>query len=419
MQTLKEVEAYIETLIPRSQSFGDRLAHVASLLDKLGNPQNLIPAIHIAGTSGKGSTAYYAAAMLHEAGYTTGLMVSPHVSKVSERTQINGMPLPDEVFAEYITEFKEIINNLGETTTYIEFLTCFAFWLFAKTNVDYIVIEVGLGGRLDATNTITRHNTVRVITDIGFDHTEILGTTLDAIAREKAGIIHDGDTVCMHPQGRLVMKSVNEAVAAHNAHLYLVERDDNAPAGYQGRNWALARQAVIERLRLDDKPQPDTTLYKQVLHLPIPGRFEVFNNVAETIVLDGAHNPQKMTAFMETLCTTYKNLPIIAVVSLGKNKQATAEETMRIISETADEVVVTEFQLDSIGMFGALPASKLASSIQNVSVVICSDPLEALAYARTKAISTQAVVVVTGSFYLISNVRDVLVAEFSRVPLTI
>ncbi len=415
MNTLESVEAYLATLIPRSRSFGDRLAHVADILDKLGNPQNAMPVIHIAGTSGKGSTAYYAAALLKEAGFSVGLMVSPHVSKVSERAQVNGAPLPDDVFSAYITEFKETLDAIGETGTYIEFLTCFAFWLFAKLKLDYAVIEVGLGGRLDPTNTITRPRTVRVITDIGLDHTEILGDTLDAIAAEKAGIIWHGDSVCIYPQGRLVMDSVRTQVEAQDAHFVLVEDNTtgDTPSGYQGRNWTLAQRAVIERLTLDGRPLPTDMQRKKAMLCTIPGRFEVFTNTNETIVLDAAHNPQKMTVFTKALRERYSTQPIIMVVALGKNKQLGAAEVMAAVHGVASEIVITEFTVDGDVSRGAMKVSELAA-VTNSTAVQIQNPIIALKEARLRARVTGGVVAVTGSFYLISNVRDELIEEFER-----
>lgn len=404
MNDLVEVESYLATLIPRSRSFGDRLEHTKALLRRLGNPQNNIPAVHIAGTSGKGSTAYYVASLLKEAGYSVGLSVSPHVSKVSERAQINGTPLADSEYCRYFTEFKDCIESFGETITYIEFLTCFSFWLFAKLKLDYMVIEVGLGGRLDATNTITRENTVRVITDIGLDHTEILGDTLDVIAAEKAGIIHDGDTICMHPQGELVMKSVLSAVRAHSARLVLVENDDvfeYEPRGFQLRNWRLARVAVAERLAIDNKLPLTKEQVQSAVQMTIPGRFEVFESENETIILDAAHNPQKITALMKALRETYPSQTIFAVVAFGKNKQATVQESLRIISEAVQKIIFTEFTVEGDENHQAIV---FPESIKN--------PHEALKQAR--AYAQGATVVVTGSFYLISNVRDALMKEFGK-----
>jgi len=418
MKTLQEVDAYLATLIPRQKSFGDRLSHVVSILERLEAPQNSIPAIHIAGTSGKGSTAYYAAAILHEAGYSVGLTVSPHVSKVSERTQVNGTTLPDDEYCTYVTEFVQCIEALNESVTYIEFLTCFSFWLFAKLKLDYIVIEVGVGGRLDSTNVITRDNTVRVITDIGFDHTEILGTTLDAIAREKAGIIHNDDIICMHPQNELVMRSVEEAASSHHAKLMIVPdtlKIDGEPIGYQHRNWLLAQYAVNERLKLGGVPTPSQVAFQRAAQYVIPGRFEVFQSDDELIILDAAHNPQKMNAFIDTLKQSYSKNYIIALVSLGKNKEPTAEETLSIIAKGASEVVVTEFTIEEDDTHGALSATQLTHLLkEDEETMMITNAHDALIYARKKAKLTGGITVVTGSFYLVSNLRNELMEEFGK-----
>ncbi len=406
MKTLIEVEAYLATLIPRSRSFGDRLDHTKELLKKLGDPQNKLPAIHIAGTSGKGSTAYYCAALLKEAGYTVGLMVSPHVSKVSERAQVNGHPLSEIEYSSYITEFKTIIESFNEEVTYIEFLTCFAYWLFAKLKLDYMVIEVGLGGRLDSTNTITRKNTVRVITDIGLDHTEILGNTLDKIANEKAGIIHEGDVVCINRQNELIMNTIQAVAKKNKAQLIVVKPRSPLPyepKGFQARNWQLALTAVAQRLLIDNHAKLTNSQLQGAAGIMIPGRFEVFKGDDETIVLDAAHNPQKVAALMNTIKNTYIYRPIVAVIAFGINKTTNVNESLDIIKNGANKVLYTEFTVEGDENRKAIKF--------NDSIV---DPWLALTEARLWARENHGIVLVTGSFYLISNVRKRLMKEFGR-----
>ena len=169
---MRDVTYFLDKLIAHPPEKHDRLVYVAHILKILGNPQNQIPAIHIAGTSGKGSTAYYATSLLNRAGYTTGTLVSPHIASVAERSLINGQPLPEQEYLHYFQAFANLCVAHSLHLSYFEFLTIFSFWLFKKIDVDYIIIEVGIGGRLDTTNVIFRSPTVRVITDIGLDHTE-------------------------------------------------------------------------------------------------------------------------------------------------------------------------------------------------------------------------------------------------------
>ncbi len=412
MKTLQEVDAYLSTLIPQSRSMGDRSAHTTVLLQRLGNPQNTIPAIHIAGTSGKGSTAYYSAAMLVAAGYSVGLAVSPHVSKVSERAQVNGSPLPDDEYVGYVAQFRDMLEAMHETVTYIEFLTVFAYWLFAKLALDYMVIEVGLGGRLDATNTITRPKTVRVITDIGLDHTEVLGDTVSKIAAEKAGIIHDGDSVCMHQQTKEVVSVIERYAHKHNATLTFASSKDIAEdpthlQGYPHRNWLLAKEAVTLRLANDGHPQLDDVALGEAAQIDIPGRFEEINEDGVTVILDAAHNPQKMQALAELLRLRYPSKDIIGVISIGKNKQTTAKETLSCITPILNELIITEFSVKGDSSHQALD-SLLLKPLRTPESAIIPGVADALQYARMSAEARDAIVVVTGSFYLVSNARDVL-----------
>ncbi|MCA9326649.1 hypothetical protein KC976_03555, partial [Candidatus Saccharibacteria bacterium] len=168
------------------------LDNMCALMDHIGSPQEKIRVVHVAGTSGKTSTSYYAAALLRAAGLQVGLSVSPHVDQINERLQINGQPLSEAEFCQVLTEFLNAIKDAPVKPSYFELLTAMAFWEYARRGVDAAVMEVGLGGLLDATNVISRRDKICLITDIGLDHTEILGDTLVEIAQQKAGIIQPG-----------------------------------------------------------------------------------------------------------------------------------------------------------------------------------------------------------------------------------
>ncbi|MFH1238523.1 MAG: Mur ligase family protein, partial [bacterium] len=176
------------------ERFGIRLGlnKIKRVLKLLGNPQDKLKIIHIAGTNGKGSTAAFTASILQEAGYQVGLYTSPHLVDFRERIQINGQPVSSRQVAKLFSRIRSKAPNHG--LTYFEFTTIAAFLHFVRHKVDFAVIEVGLGGRLDATNAI-KNNLAAVITNVDFDHTEYLGRTLEKIAFEKAGIIREKGTV--------------------------------------------------------------------------------------------------------------------------------------------------------------------------------------------------------------------------------
>jgi len=206
------------------------LDYIRSLLDYLGNPQERLRIIHIAGTSGKTSTAYYAAALLTAAGKKAGLTVSPHVDLLNERVQINMTPLPEALFVREMNEFMACVEQGGFTPTYFELLYAFAFWEFARQQVEYAVIETGVGGLLDNTNVVTRSDKVCVLTDIGFDHTSLLGTTLPEIARQKAGIIQLHNAVFCWRQSAEVLAVFRAVTRQKQADLHILD------AAQLGRN---------------------------------------------------------------------------------------------------------------------------------------------------------------------------------------
>ena len=409
LESLSEIEAYLYHLPIQQKDYHTRLEHVRSVLASLGDPQNSIPAIHIAGTSGKGSTAYNISSILTSAGYRTGLMVSPHVHTVKERAQIDGESLPDVVYIKHFNEFAKQVANIG--LTYIEFLTIFAFWLFARSGVDYIVIEVGLGGTLDPTNVISRPHTIRAITDIGYDHMEFLGSTLPAIASQKVGIIHSSDIVVTHKQPHEVMNVIEVATKKQNAMLHTaterVDLDFSDLALYQRRNWTLAYRAVSERLYVDGRPQVKTQALNRSLTVTIPGRFERRFYKGVELILDAAHNPQKMTALVASLRHHSPHKKPIVVVAFGMNKKDSAKESLEILSSVASSFVTTEFRLEFGGSHTAVPAGELATIIGTQHFVEPS-LLESLNKATALAREADTYVVVTGSFYLLDNIYPLL-----------
>src|SRR6516162_1870565 len=180
------------------------LEKVSALLERLGRPDRTYPIVHIAGTNGKGSTAAFLESILRAAGFRTGLNTSPHLERINERIRINGEEVSDQIFAETFTRVQEVIEELlaaGKLRahpTYFECVTALAFEVFARERVEFAVVEVGLGGRLDATNIVRPQ--VSVITRIDFDHENFLGHSLREIAREKAGIIKESVPVVSAPQ---------------------------------------------------------------------------------------------------------------------------------------------------------------------------------------------------------------------------
>ncbi len=216
--TYPEAVTFLFQQLPAYQRVGKLaykpdLTNILRLVEHLRNPQNRFPAVHIAGTNGKGSSAHCLAAILQSAGYRTGLYTSPHLKSFTERIRINGREISEEAVADFVAREQEFVAELSPS--FFELTVALAFQHFAQQPVDIAVVEVGLGGRLDSTNIITPE--VSLITNIDYDHTDILGETLPEIAREKAGIIKPGVPVIIgqrHPETEAVFQRVAEAQGA-------------------------------------------------------------------------------------------------------------------------------------------------------------------------------------------------------------
>ena len=404
--SMRDATYFLEKLIAHPPKKHNRLAYVAHILETLGSPQNQIPAIHIAGTSGKGSTAYYATSLLNRAGYTTGTLVSPHIANVAERSLINGQTLPEQEYLHYFQAFANLCVAHNLHRSYFEFLTIFSFWLFKKIDVNYIIIEVGIGGRLDTTNVISRSPTVRVITDIGLDHTELLGNTLTEIAQEKAGIIHQNDSTVMNRQTSEIEMVVRQRAESQFSQFSIASPiiDDflKILPDFQQRNWTLAYCAVEKRLALDEKPSLPKEVLEKSVHITIPGRLEKRNVNGVNIIFDVAHNPQKIRALIDSLRKLYPDKKPIFVVAFGQNKHSSLAESLAIIDNLAQLAYATTFSAN----YGKNHCNIQPENIRHVmksAVEIEHNPNKALEKAIKKARQLDTYVVVTGSFYLVSE----------------
>ena len=239
------------------------LDRIRRLLDRLGNPQDRYPTLHVAGTKGKGSTCAFAASILQAAGLRVGLYTSPHLISFRERFQINGQPIPEEALAQIVSQIQPVAQ---QELTFFEVTTAAVFLYFAQEKVDVAVVEVGLGGRLDATNVLSP--AVTTITPISWDHTAQLGNDLIGIAREKAGIIKPGVPVVAAPQPSPDIASIFEKTAKTlRAPLHLLEQEVQVTAMQSGIRGSRCT------LRTPDRTYP-------VLEIPLLGRHQVWNAAA-------------------------------------------------------------------------------------------------------------------------------------------
>ena len=404
--SMRDITYFLNELIAHPPEKHDRLAYVTHILEILGNPQNQIPAIHIAGTSGKGSTAYYATSLLNRAGYITGTLVSPHIASVAERSLINGQTLPEQEYLHYFQAFANLCVAHNLHPSYFEFLTIFSFWLFKEMGVDYIIIEVGIGGRLDTTSVIFRSPTVRVITDIGLDHTELLGNTLIEIAQEKAGIIHQSDSVVMNRQASEIEMVVRQHAESQFSQFSIASPiiDDflKILPDFQQRNWTLAYRAVEKRLALDKKPPLPKEVLKKSIHITIPGRLEKRIIDGVNIIFDVAHNPQKIRALIDSLRKLYPDKKPVFVVAFGQNKHSSLAGSLAIIDNLAQLAYATTFSANYGKNHRNVPPETIQHLMKS-AVEIEHNTDKALTKAIKKARQLGTYVVVAGSFYLVSE----------------
>lgn len=384
------------------------LSRMMPLMEHLGNPEQRLRIIHVAGTSGKTSTAYYISSQLTEAGQKTGLTVSPHMETVTERVQINGVPLPETVFCKYLSEFMEIIE--GFEPTYYELLVAFAYWVFAKERVDYAVIEVGLGGLQDATNIAHSEDKVCVITDIGLDHTHVLGTTIPEIAAQKAGIIHEGNAVFAYRQSDEVMEVIESRCKTKTARLYDIYPDydddfEDLPL-FQQRNWHLAA-TVVDFIVVRDNLISLTKDQKQrASHMTILGRMEIYTVNRKMIILDGAHNPQKLQTLVDSLRNKFPDQRFSVLIGMLSGKEIT--RALKILQPITHDITSTNFSANQDMPRKSIKADVIAAAAQKLGItdaLACNDAETAIGRLIE---SSPAPILVTGSFFLLNSIRPLV-----------
>lgn len=413
MNTNNEIESLLMPFIEghKGDSIeGDALRRMYDLMLATGNPHQRLKAVHIAGTSGKTSTAYYLAAMLNSAKVTVGLTVSPHVDSITERLQIDGEPLSDKKFQHYLKLFLDMAAKSTSTPTYFELLYGFAVWVFAELEVDYAVVETGIGGMFDATNVLRREDKICVITDIGFDHMDLLGSELIQIAAQKAGIMHSGSIAATYEKPADIMEVLYKRAADVGAQLVKISeqeienyRFDPTMPDYQKRNWTLAKR-VFDIIAKRDGLESTTEDITKTQHTYIPGRMDVTKRSGVTLIMDGAHNAQKIKALVESIVNLYPAQQAVVLIALKLSKDL--EGIAEALRPIANKVIVTEFISDEYLRAQAVPAQVLLSKLQDGGLEnVISEPNPYKAYDLAHRYS-EGLILITGSFYLLSQLRE-------------
>lgn len=386
---------------------------IIPLMDYLGNPQEKLKIIHVAGTSGKTSTTYYAAALLKAAGKKVGLTASPHVDEVNERVQVNAAPLPEREFCSELAIFLELIKKSGLQPSYFEVLVAFAFWEFVRTGMEYAAIEVGLGGLNDATNMIRRPDKTCIITDIGLDHMNRLGSTLAEITEQKAGIIQLHNSVFCYRQAPEIMEQITSRARQKQADLHVVN-DDAAESGldflplFQQRNLGLARAAVDYLLKQNGGSGLTDKMVAEAAKIYIPARMEETKYGSRTIIVDGAHNAQKLHALAESVRRKYPGQKIAAIVSFVGNRTFRLDGSAKELALLLDHVIITGFSGPQDGPHASENPHDLADIFLRhgvASVETVEDPAEAFSMLLARP---EPLLMVTGSFYLLNHIRPLV-----------
>lgn len=410
IRSFEDVSKYMEkNRLKADEQSSYSLERVEDFLSKIGNPQDKIRTVHVAGTSGKTSTCYYLAELLSMNGYKTGLTVSPHLECINERVQVDGAPVEEKEFCRNLEEFIRIVRSFNIQLTYFEFFTSFAFWYFAKVKVDFAVVEVGIGGLLDATNTINSPDKICVITDIGLDHISMLGNTIEKIAAQKAGIIKPGNSVFCNKQRKKVMDCIKTTAEAKDAELFINPDEDFG--SFRERNFSLAKYTASAIFKKDSRSMLSKDKLNEAASLTVPGRMEKYKIGDKVVVLDGAHNAQKVEGFLDSIKDEVNREDTCFVVSLGENKKNHLLEISQAISKYANHVILTEFSAKQDFRRESLTAGYLKSYFEDVS----SEKVFDLDKAVEKAfVRPEKTIIFTGSLYMVGPVRTKLQELMAR-----
>jgi dihydrofolate synthase/folylpolyglutamate synthase len=386
---------------------------IEPLMALLGNPQNKTRIVHLAGTSGKTSTAYYVSALLRAAGKRVGLTVSPHVDSITERVQVNGVPLDEPTFCAYLSEFLEVVDRAPAKPSYFELVCAFSFWVFEREQVDYAVVETGMGGLFDATNIASRSDKLCIITDIGFDHMHILGNSLREITAQKIGIVHKGNPVIMYSQADEVNEVAEKWIAEQAATLTVTTEDTERKAygqdfaadmpEFQQRNWLLAFAAYRLLQQRDGLPELDAELLRTTQALQVPGRMDRRHVGGKVIIMDGAHNGQKMETFLASFQHAYPGVKPAVLIALKEGKEPAT--VAPLLAPIASEIIVTTFNTSQDLPSVSIEPEMLAQIFHDAGAQqITVEPHQQKAFDLLLAAPGE-VGIITGSFYLLSQLR--------------
>ncbi len=387
----------------------NNLNRFAVLMDKLGNPQEYLKFVHVAGTNGKGSTVRMLASSLIKAGYRTGEFTSPFIYRYNDRMKINGIEIPDEELLRIIRMLRPILDSDLSGYSQFEITNAIAFIWFAEHKCDVVVLETGVGGLYDSTN-IIRENICSVITSISYDHTAILGNTIEEIAFQKAGIIKDECPVVLYPENTVnAVKVVEKYAAVHGSRLVIPDASkiqvrrmgtDGCAFTYRMRDYATAMPGrhqilnavtAIEAAKVISKTfkrLTDKKIFDGISTAVMPSRCQIVRNKSPMVIIDGAHNPDGMKALADFV-SRLPQYPKIMICGMSADKDW--EKALSFISPHIDKA----FCID-----GFCPktvfAPKLAEKFADAECV----PISQVYHRATVCAGNTGLLLIAGSLYI-------------------
>ncbi|MCI8472152.1 MAG: bifunctional folylpolyglutamate synthase/dihydrofolate synthase [Clostridiales bacterium] len=416
MMTYKEAIQYIHSISWRGSRPG--LERIRVLCDLLGNPQDKLSFIHVAGTNGKGSVCSMLAEIYRRAGYQTGMFTSPYVYRFNERMAVNGTPISDRQLTEIIEEIRPLAESMKDPPTEFELITAAAFLFFYKQRCQIVILECGMGGRLDSTN-IIKNSVASVITSIGLDHTAQLGKTVAEIAKEKAGIIKHGCPVILGSSDAAVLEVVREKAALEDAPVHPVDFSKLRieTVSLEGTQFSIVGEKDPYSMKLLGKYQPHNAMiaietarvvgisgayiHSGIEHVHWPARFEILRR-DPLVIFDGGHNPQGIDAVAETIEQLFPNKVNVLTGVMADKEYAAIVRRLQKIAVNVYCVAPENPR--------ALPADKYAvvfakAGIPARPVERMEDALE-IALENSRAIHRPLLIV--GSLYMYKDILDSL-----------
>ncbi|MDP3953648.1 MAG: Mur ligase family protein [bacterium] len=423
IESFDQAYRFLVTTVPKTSAaaFKGRGGFTQSKLwlASLGDPQNIHPAIHVAGTSGKGTTSHLISATLEAHNQKTALITSPHAYDLQERILLGNKKLSPKSFVQLLNELLPKYAAMKKAKTppsYFETLMALGFLAADRGKVDYCVVETGVGGKLDTSNTIDRPDKVCALTPIGYDHMNILGSTLQEIASQKAGIIQTRQRVFSARQSKEAMEAIRARCLEVQAKLTVIDVQKTLKrykifdlpklnrqlyGAHNRSNLALALESVEYIARRDGWSIKPTAVRNAIKEFKIPGRFEIasFKGKRE-FVFDGAHNEQKLTALMDAVKERYGHERVGFVFASSKEDP---EGKLKILKKKASTIILTKYHSKELDMIR--PQVDLEPLANGKDILYVPKAEDIVSYLESSTIKNW---VVTGSFYILGEIKDLL-----------